>query len=572
MLNWLFGKNKIRPPSEPAAPQTESVSPGNTFLRNEEGFWLPQSAQTLLSAPKRQRWLQQISPVVALPEREYRALCMAPVHRLAEALQCVPAGRRGHYQGEGGLLDLTLHTTAWCLRMSQKEMLPRGVPAEEQSRQFSAWNVCVFYTGLLYWLPLAAQFDGQLSTLHPWQPGLISPPAPFRFRFCDPVPAVSWLRQTGGVLMAVRMLPAGAVEWLSGYPAALTALTEVLTGQAGADNDLMRVLHEALAAFEDGSLPEEGVADSGSPDGLILPPGIEFPSVTPVASSAGQGKETRAAGEATLSGIISSVPPSGQTPEPEPTCLPEAAEAAFVPASLDELLPVMSHDAEAPAAEEEVTEPDPLVQPDADLQYALMLSGVLPEKPAADAQAGEIPDTHPIPAEMSCGVIAEPEAHAEPGSASPLTMTIRSPDTVSPDTNTGDTDRSTVSADVLAADFTDWLKRSLGGEKLPLNVPGGAVHAIAGYLFLRSPRIFTLYLSQCPYSFERYQPVQRAFESLRLYRRTGNPSGGLVHCRVRKTDATETSVTWQKAAGYLVKSRLLMPGDDISDSPYIEFE
>ncbi|WP_336844169.1 TraI domain-containing protein [Providencia rettgeri] len=557
MFSWLTGKNKKHPPPVPA--QTESVSPGNTFLRNAEGFWLPQRAQTLLSAPKRQRWLQQISPVVALPEREYRVLCLEPLHRLAEALQCVPAGRNGHYQGEGGLLDLTLHTTAWCIRMSQKEMLPRGVPAEEQSRQFSAWNVCVFYTGLLYWLPLAMQFDGQLSNLHPWQPGLISPPAPFRFRFRDPLPAVSRLRQTGGALMAVRLLPADAVEWLSGYPAALAALTEVLTGQAGADNDLMRVLSEALDAFDAGSLPEV-TAGTDSPVSLVLPQTTDMPAVAPDAAPAGQMTETGIPAAPEPDSVIPSVPLPGQTPETAPLSPADAAMPAFALAAPDERMPVVNRDAEAPVADTGATVLDGLVAPDADLHYALMLSGVLPAEPSAEVPESEISETLPEPAAAAGPVTAESEPLPEP---------VLSPDIPDPLADTGP---NSVSADVLAADFTDWLKRALGGETLPLNVPGGPVHAVAGYLFLRSPRIFTLYLRQCPYSFERYQPVQRAFESLHLYRRAGNPSGGLVHCRLRKTGTPDEPPARQKAAGYLVKSRLLLPGEDISDSPYIEFD
>lgn len=553
MFNWLTGKNKKHTPADTAPSQTKSVSPGNTFLRNEEGFWLPQRAQTLLSAPKRQRWLQQISPVVALPEREYRVLCLEPVHRLAEALQCVPAGRNGHYQGEGGLLDLTLHTTAWCIRMSQKEMLPRGVPAEEQSRQFSAWNVCVFYTGLLYWLPLAMQFDGQLSNLHPWQPGLISPPAPFRFRFRDPLPAVSRLRQTGGALMAVRLLPAGSVEWLSGYPAALAALTEVLTGQAGADNDLMRVLSEALDAFDAGSLPTV-MAATDSPVSLVLPQTTDMPAVAPDAAPAGQVTETGIPAATVPDTVIPSVPLPGQAPMTAPLSLPEEAMPAFALAAPDERPPAVNRDAEPPVADSGAIVPDGLVAPDADLHYALMLSGVLPAEPATEVPDSEIPETPP-----------EPAAESEP-----LPEPVSPPDIPGPPAE--DTGRNSVPADVLAADFTDWLKRALGGETLPLNVPGGPVHAVAGYLFLRSPRIFTLYLRQCPYSFERYQPVQRAFESLHLYRRAGNPPGGLVHCRLRKTGMPDEPPARQKAAGYLVKSQLLMPGEDISDSPYIEFD
>ncbi len=127
------------------------VSPGNTqerplFIRDSDGFYLPQAADVLLTTPQRQNWLQQISRVVALPDNQYRALCLSPLQTLAERLQCVPASKTGKYAGEGGLLDLTLNTTALgCMRMSQKEMLPRGLPSEEQSRQFSATGMCVFF-------------------------------------------------------------------------------------------------------------------------------------------------------------------------------------------------------------------------------------------------------------------------------------------------------------------------------------------------------------------------------------------------------------------------------------------
>ncbi|WP_163886001.1 conjugal transfer nickase/helicase domain-containing protein, partial [Providencia stuartii] len=103
-------------------------------------------------------------------------------------------------------------------------------------------------------------------------------------------------------------------------------------------------------------------------------------------------------------------------------------------------------------------------------------------------------------------------------------------------------------------------------------IPGGLVHSIAGYLFLRSPQIFTLYLSRSPYKFERYTPVQRAFESLRLHRRNGKQSGGLVHCWVQNTASSEEKTSWQKTAGYLVKSQKLLPGEDRDDSLYIKFE
>ena len=574
MFNWLVKKTTQQKQQNPAQTQTAPVSPGNPFLRNEEGFWIPQSAEVLLSTPKRQRWLQQIASVVALPDKEYRSLCLSPLKRLAECLQCVPAGRTGHYQGEGGLLDLTLHTTAWCVRMSQKEMLPRGVPAEEQSRQFSAWNVCVFYTGLLYWLPLTSLFDGQLNTLRPWYPGLSRPAVPFRFRFHEMAPDIRLMRQTQGALRAIRLLPTDAIDWLSGYPRALQALTEVVTGQVDIDNDLMRILNEALGAFEPGSLPD----------------------ITPATETLFPGETNRTGSNisATVQPEPISAMPAPQTGQREPTALLTAQSPAEAP------LPEMVSDsqvsfqlaspdeAKIPASSEPSEGIDPvdkLVPPDEDLHYALMLSGALPSQGVEDnetmhatgeaasqvvpiSEDGESRDTdsksgllQAAPQSMESNAVTKENSSGSLITEVDKTRPVNDVNLVS----------ASVPADVLAADFVGWLSRSLSEKTLAVNAPGGSVHVIAGYLFLRSPHIFTLYLSQCPYTFERYIPVQRAFESLNLHRRNGK-SGGLVHCRLQYTASDEGKPVWQKAAGYLVKSRKWLSGENGNDSPYIEFE
>ncbi|MEY8504233.1 helicase, partial [Proteus faecis] len=68
MLPW-FRKSLSRKAEEKTLP----VSPGNTqekvlFIRDSDGFYLPQSVDILLATPQRQNWLQQISRVVALPD------------------------------------------------------------------------------------------------------------------------------------------------------------------------------------------------------------------------------------------------------------------------------------------------------------------------------------------------------------------------------------------------------------------------------------------------------------------------------------------------------------------------
>lgn len=561
MLKWFSKRTPIKETGE----EVPVVSPGNTqgspvFLRNDEGFYLPLKADVLLASPQRKNWLQQISRVVALPDRQYRELCLVPLNRLAERLQCVPAVKKGKYAGEGGLLDLTLTTTAWAMKMSQKDMLPRGIPSEEQTRQFSAWNVCVFYTGLFHWLPLTAQLEGQLNNQSLWQPGVSTPTAPFRFRFREPAPDIVSVRQTAGALMAFQLLPEKAVQWLANYPRALQALTEVLTGQPDMNNDLLHVLNEALGAFEAGSLPEISAAKTVAPrdeDGNVSVP-------------------------------AEPLSPQISAPLPE-TPLPGAVPDNMVNFKLAS--PNEPEIQKAPKSTEVAVQTETLVSPDDDLQYALMLSGVPPseqETVKGVENATEEPAVSADVVLMSVdGEVSDPEAEVKLGSgqlqpslpAYSATVTTKhdfelEKEDKSCSVNAAVTVSTEISTDVLAADFIEWLRLSLSEKTLLLNVAGGPVHSIAGYLFLRSPHIFTLYLSQCPYEFERYIPVQRAFESLRLYRRNGKQLGGLVHCRLQHIALTEgeRKLFWQKAAGYLVKIRKLLPGEDRDDSPYIEFE
>ncbi|BBV00401.1 TraI domain-containing protein [Providencia hangzhouensis] len=521
MFKWLHKRTTAKPVT-PVTEREVSVSRGNT-KRSDEGFYLPQSASELLAAPKRQRWLQQINAVVALPDNEFQRLCLFPLETLAERLQCIPAGRTGQYQHEGGLLDLILHTTAWCVRMSQKEMLPRGVPSEEQARQFSAWNVSVFYTGLLYWLPLTTRLEGQLSNLQLWQPGLSVPAVPFRFRFRDAVPDIIKMRQTWGALIAFRLLPEEAVLWLSNYPNALQSLTEVLTGQTEIDNDLSRILHEALGAFEADSLPDTGVL---------------FPQETSDAETHALSQQTDSAGDSCFSLA------SADEPNREAENTPQMSAAAT----------------------------DESVSSDEDLNYALMLSGRLPSdghlaKESKGSEKAISTNKKSVPEPITKQPLAAPETASD---KEIVKIALSSPARKRRTSNTGGTE--TVSTKELAMEFVTWLTQALTEKTVSINAPGGPVHAVAGYVFLRSPHIFTLYMRQCPHQFERYVPIQRAFESLRLHRTDAKRAGGLIRCRLFSAKSSENKPVWQKAAGYLVKSQKLLPGESGDDSTYIEFE
>lgn len=124
----------------------------------------------------------------------------------------------------------------------------------------------------------------------------------------------------------------------------------------------------------------------------------------------------------------------------------------------------------------------------------------------------------------------------------------------------------------LKQDFIDWLREGLLAKTIPLNQPGGNVHIIAGYLFLRSPQIFSAFLKQSRYEFERCTPVQKAFESLRLHRTNKKNPGGLVQCRLENGGGEPGHPVYRKASGYLVKTNSLLEGVPAEDSPFIVFD
>ncbi|HCT3249243.1 TPA: TraI domain-containing protein [Proteus mirabilis] len=505
MLSW-FRKSLSRKAEE----KTLRVSPGNTqeralFIRDSDGFYLPQTAEVLLTTPQRQNWLQQISRVVALPDTQYRALCLSPLQTLAERLQCVPASKTGKYAGEGGLLDLTLNTTAWCMRMSQKEMLPRGLPSEEQSRQFSAWNVCVFYTGLFYWLPLTAQFEGQLNSLSAWQPGMSAPTVPYRFRFYEPVPDMTHFRRTTGAMMAFRLLPEKVIQWLSGTPKALQALSDVVTGQVNGDNDLQRVLNEALAAFPAGALP---VVSVSAPDTLSsVPSGQPENGIVSLAPA-----ELAQKPQPETSPVTSVLPPESVTSEKTeneihldiPLIVVAEAEDAVVPETPDS------------ADEKTVTDISPPLSED--MTYALELSGLMPEI-LSDTQAGNR-DEKDEQCENCLSTKNEGEA------------------------------------------FWAWFKSGLLSGKMAINTPDAKVHCVMEYLFCQSPAVFYQYIQEAGKNPDDIGHIISSFESLKLHRIIRHDTRQTGHFRARiygekidplNDNKTLVALSHKKINGYMIK-------------------
>ncbi|NHB90538.1 TraI domain-containing protein, partial [Photorhabdus tasmaniensis] len=108
------------------------------------------------------------------------------------------------------------------------------------------WNTVVFYAALFHFLPVLAQFDGELDEGQPWYPGLAVPQGLYRFRFKTPPVETRVACHFGGVF-AGRLLPAKAVTWLASVPDALPTLFCLLSGDMQEDDAIGQIITEALS-------------------------------------------------------------------------------------------------------------------------------------------------------------------------------------------------------------------------------------------------------------------------------------------------------------------------------------
>lgn len=112
-------------PTKPTASTSSSRGPA--------GYYMPASAEQLLSTAPRKQCLQQLWENCALPKDLYEQFYLQPLKQLMTLMQVLPATLQGEYAREGGLIDVTLQTTTYAVRLAKGHMLPPGAAPEEQS-------------------------------------------------------------------------------------------------------------------------------------------------------------------------------------------------------------------------------------------------------------------------------------------------------------------------------------------------------------------------------------------------------------------------------------------------------
>ncbi|WP_426576210.1 TraI domain-containing protein [Xenorhabdus stockiae] len=207
-------------PSKSSGQQAET-------LRDNRGYFRPQSAEALLANAERGQALRQLWENSALPAGLYQQFYLDPLRQLCARVQHIPATQEGVWSYRGGFIDLTLQFTACAVRLAKGHMLPPGVAPETQAAQSLLWQAVVFWAALFYHLPLLRHLEGELDDGHPWLPGLWVPARRFRFRFHV---SLSELPAAHKTLLAARLLPEEALTWLSLVPGAWQCLMLHLGG------------------------------------------------------------------------------------------------------------------------------------------------------------------------------------------------------------------------------------------------------------------------------------------------------------------------------------------------------
>lgn len=235
-LKSFFHLGRSRPD---ALPTVETIKPSLP-----PGYFLPITASELLATTRRQQWLQSLWDYSSLPRDMYHQYYLAPLEHCVTLMQQFPLTESGPYARPGGMADYMLETVSYAARLSKSYMLPVGAPPEEQAAQSAAWNAVVVYAAMLPALEYLCHLYVELENGKRWFPLLDAPPEPYRFRFA-PKPSPERL-QSFGAMLAWKIIPPEAINWLSNWPEAIRTLSTYLTGFRAQSGVVNAIVSEAI--------------------------------------------------------------------------------------------------------------------------------------------------------------------------------------------------------------------------------------------------------------------------------------------------------------------------------------
>ncbi|WP_288403210.1 MobH family relaxase [uncultured Pseudomonas sp.] len=243
----LFFRKKA-PPSPPSG-------------SGKQGFTQPSPGRDLLALPRRQKLIENIWQRTSLSREQFASLYRAPLERYADLVQQLPASENHHHAYPGGLLDHGLEIVAYALKIRQNYLLPIGAPPESQAAQAEAWSAAVAYGALLHDLgKIAVDIEVVLEDGKPWHPWHGRIEKPYRFRYVKG--RDYQLHGAASALVYFQVLPPHVLDWLSGYRELWSSLIFVLAGQyqhAGVLGEMIVQADQASVAQELGANPQRAM-------------------------------------------------------------------------------------------------------------------------------------------------------------------------------------------------------------------------------------------------------------------------------------------------------------------------
>ncbi|EEC8178178.1 DNA-binding domain-containing protein, partial [Escherichia coli] len=115
--------------------------------------------------------------------------------------------------------------------------------------------------------------------------------------------------------------------------------------------------------------------------------------------------------------------------------------------------------------------------------------------------------------------------------------------------------QKTVIKKQTGSEFLRWLSEGLRSKRIDINQPDSRAHAVAGFIFLRVPDIFYLYIRESGVELSR-DTIQMEFEKLHIHRvRRGER---FIKAKLYHSPGKEDA--FKPVSGYLVKTTLLFRG------------
>lgn len=606
----LFQRKKATPVVSPIAswPHAKAELP-NGLLR-------PESAESLLATPRRQRLMEHIWQRTSLPRQQFSWLYRTPLERYAELVQQFPASEAHHHAYPGGMLDHGLEVVAYALKLRQSYLLPAGAPPEDQAQQSEAWTAACAYAALLHDIgKIAVDLNVELAdgkVWHPWHGPLRQP---YRFRYCEDREYRLHGAATG--LLYHQLLDGRILDWLCIHTSLWSALLYVLAGQyehAGPLGELVIQADRASVAQELGGDPGRALAaprqalqrklldglrhllktelklnQAGPADGWLTQDALWLVSKTVSdklrAHLLAQGIDGIPTSNTAVFNVLQEHGLLQPTPAGKaiwrarvtsdanwshsftllrlsPALVWDAAERPEAFAGTV----VVEEDSEAPATPDADAMPKPAPQvnpPNLGAMSDVALDQAAEDLDAvADLLSLFTAHESAVPAEIQSSEAMKPQ---EP----PMAVPVRAAPNPQPA-------QASPQAKVLSgkqpsdAHFLEWLGIAIVSRKLIINDAKALVHTVADAVFLVSPGVFQRYAQEHPQiavwakqqQVPDWQWVQKRFEKLQLHRK--QPDGlNIWTCLVTGPRKS------RRVHGYLLERQQLAAELPLHNNPYL---